>query len=359
MYTSTDPTVSGTTFPFSHSRSDSTYAPANTRNLSMKRTNSIRSSKNIIPLRLTAEQTSAQAAAAKAESTATEKPKFGHRRGFSVGVARPDSSSSLNEAQRKTRPGSMFFSRMFPPKEDEVLSTPHLSPGRSSHTESSHTTNRRSVCLDSRSLDYFSLQSPISLPASAPPPPPSSCDCASTYQKVEARLKANITDLETERVTKDLTIQMLSEQLLDKSQELDLLRQKMQVLESFVSAHGDAHLMPPLNTNSTARGPSSNYSAYPNHAAGPARNPSSCYSVDEGLGSSSASATTSSRPQSPTIHQLQQDIQKRDRRISLNSINPEISYEELIDENVLLKEEVSRLTNVLEDGLGALADLGL
>lgn len=325
-------------FPFSHSRSDSTYAPAHSQPLSLKRTNSIRSSKDIIPLQLTAAQSSARPTVA----TTDPAPHIRHRRGFSVGVARNDTAQLADI--KKSRPGSMFFGRLTSHKEDEVLSSsPSRSPTRGAHNEHLRGGSRASLCIDTRSLDYFNPQ-----PSSRNTSPfhqSRACDCAS-IQKAEARLYAKIADLETERETKNLTISMLSEQLVDKSQELNLLKEKMQVMESLLA--DNTH----LRTPHVMRGPSSCYSAYPG------RTTSSCYSVDEGIASSSAS--TASRPTSPTSADTpitQSSVEER--RISLTAIDADLSYEDLVDENVLLKEEVSRLTNVLEDGIGALAHLGL
>lgn len=343
-------------YPFSHCRSNSTYVPTHSRPMSLKRTNSVRSSKDIIPLRLAIEQTSAPSPVV--QDPTRSHSRFGHRRGFSVGVGKSE------EAPRTTRPGSMFFGRLASPKEDEVLSSSSRSPTRESELASHRTTSLHSICLDSRTLDYFLPRNSSLAHNGSSSGLVRSRDCAVGHQKIEARLQARITNLETERDTKDLTIAMLSEQLGDKSQELELLKEKMLILENLLASE-QPHL-PPL-TQQAVRGPSSCYSAYPGKS-GPGRTTSSCYSADEGIGSSRASTT--SRPTSSgsaTDSFVPQfaaacisDTKVTDeRRISLNSVDPDLSYDELVDENVMLKEEVSRLNNILEDGLGALSDLGL
>lgn len=293
-------------FPFSHSRSDSAYSLSQAgAKSSLRRSNSIRSSKDIIPLVL---QSGAEEAAAK-----TTKAPAGHRRGLSINLAR--SGANLKSDSRPIRPQSMLFNRL--PSAREVQES---SPIRSlaQHDRSGSRSFRESINLRTTGTESAGI------PGS---PVVSSCGCALLAAKQESRLKGRITDLETERDTKELTISMLSEQLLDKSQELELLRQRMAVMEKLL---GETPAMTP-----SMELPEQKFSA-----------------TDSGIGSdvSRPPSQSSSNYSPPT---------KGPRRISLNSINPDLSYEDLIDENVALKEEVVRLNYVLEDGLGAIAGMSI
>ena len=117
------------------------------------------------------------------------------------------------------------------------------------------------------------------------------CTCPSGLDqaKAEARLAAKITNLETVNETKDLTIRMLTEQLMDKEQELEMVFAKLHVLER---AFGEPRAMSRQYT-------------------------------DSGLSVSSD------------------------------------GYDDVVDENNALKDEVYRLNGVLEESASMIASLGL
>lgn len=324
-------------FPFSHSRSDSQYSLSQSRRPSIRRTNSIRSSKDIIPLQLKVDTQSAPTTtpglsidtSAKAPARSSS-----HRRGLSLNVGRADPARAATTVERKERPSSMFFGKLFSPSEEKKLNAGPLTKTFVDPNEHFLQYEREARSFD-QSSDILSPRmssGPMPLPALPKP-----CTCAVEFAKSQNRLKSRITDLETERETKDLTISMLSEQLLDKNQELELMRQRMATLEKAL-ASSDGRF--PLGS------PAPSFECH--------------FGQDEGLGTSLPALSTASRPGSSLESERQApESSPRRKEISLTSINPDMSYEDLIEENVALKDEVSRLTNVLEDGLGALAELGL
>ena len=186
-------------FPFSHSRTNSAYSlatiPARPTN-QLKRGNSIRASKDVIPLMLKPEK-----------DDRSREAGHGHRRGQSVNMSADHTSA------RRARPVSMFFNRMFTPKEEGEFDD--------TTTSSSH--------YVTQSTPPLSYETPF-------------CSCPSSLDqaKAESRLAAKILNLETINETKDLTIHMLNAQLLDKDQEIELLLAKMAVLERALIG-GDTH----------------------------------------------------------------------------------------------------------------------
>lgn len=353
---------SAAAFPFSHSRSDSTYSLARTS--VVRRTNSIRNSKDIIPLVLRPERHPSDSSAPP--SNHPPPPSHGHRRVLSMGLYRADTAPPPQDQQRQkraSRPGSVFLGRRSTARDADVdchnpaalsptsidvlqfsyqdhhqphnrlLSRPPSTAASRTHTANNDPNVPRPPILAAG----FPL--PASRTLSSVERSTQQCSCAAERVKVEARQGARITELETKLETKDLTISMLSEQLEDKNQELDLLRQRMALLEKTMADHSS----PAVIMNSP----------FPRIECD--------FGVDEGIGSTgSASSRPASRAESSTLSATPpQETERKQKRISLNSIDPDLSYEDLIGENVALKEEVVRLNNVLEDGLGALADLGL
>lgn len=310
-------------FPYSHKRSESIYSLNPTgRRPSLRRANSVvRSSKDIIPLVLKAESGQAKS------STNTS---LGHRRGLSIGRhshvptgATTAPATSLADP-KKARPSSMFFERFFSGKEEDFVAPLKLKPDSSTRSFRTRDASQR----DSQS-----------------PTRTAQCACEALNAKSEARLNARITNLEAERDTKDLTISMLSEQLVDKSQEIELLRLKLAGLERALAGELDSPMCTP--SFDTIR---------------PLHHSSSASGRDSAIGSSSSSGAQSPPLPPSTTH-------RSHKRVSSGSFydttgppithEQDVSYEELVDENEALKEEVVRLSNVLEDGLGALANLGI
>ncbi|CCG82399.1 protein of unknown function [Taphrina deformans PYCC 5710] len=203
----------------------------------------------------------------------------------------------------------MFFDRFFTPKEEDI----HASNSSTPTSTSSQTTPRPTGHLASRPQSYHQTL-------------PAPCACKSIYAKTESRLLGKVSDLEAERDTKDLTISILSEQLLDKSQEIELLRMKLAGLERALAGDLDGPLYsPPFDPPFE--------SVLSGGRAG-----------DSAIGSSAGSQGVTSPPRSTT-------------GTTVPTFDGDVSYEELVDENVALRDEVARLSHVLEDGLGALAGL--
>lgn len=371
-------------FPYSHRRTDSSLGFVPTKRASLRRTNSVvRTGKDIIPLVLTAEVASPDVAAGTSYHGSSSIHR--HRRGLSVGLSRSSNTAATASRadERRARPSSVFFDRFF-------NATPAASSSSTSQSPLEATTlfqqQRPGLLARSSSTSGSSTRS-AALSAQGVSSCICACNAAGARQETsggETRaLSARIANLEAEKETRDLTISMLSEQLLDKDQELELMRCKVAGLESaLTTAPPYAGLLEGgMNPNSglhllTAAAP-------PPHLLNQRRSPLLTHEEHEKQqqrqrdfsGRDSAIGSADSSSGSPTLSHLDSPVIDRSNNTTTHLVTATGAGEIVVsgkhdavvkdevtalrEQNAALMAEITRLNAALDDGLGALSDLGI
>ncbi|BFZ53002.1 hypothetical protein PYCC9005_000025 [Savitreella phatthalungensis] len=308
------------------------------QSMQLRRQSSIRGTGSIIPLMLQGD-TNKPVGGRTAEQGSYADYARTHKRQSSVQQQHHGSASM--------RPASMFFGRMFGGGLEGGASIVHQTDGVSAAAAAS------GMCSTAQD--------------------PQMC-----LSRAEARLRAQVDELQTVIEAKDMTLSVLRESLEDAQQEIEILRGKMRIYEASF-----------LNTGELPHGLASSVLFEPDsrgvgldHITSDSMRRQRSAGIESVADSAVFSDGITSRATSPTRPRLLSNSSSTSidsglwsrlpglRRASPTSLTAlacaDVIHEEadgeserLRLENEALRGEVARLNAALDDGLGALAELGL